>query len=70
MATSLARPLSAGSVHITCADPNQLSIRLPTYLADLEMLATAVELCEKMAAASPLKEKFKRRHNPDESEVS
>ena len=70
LSPSITRPMSVGSIHITCADPKQDPAIDPAYLthpADVEMLAKALGLCEKMRTTSPLKEKIKRRYHPHES---
>ncbi|KAF4635821.1 hypothetical protein G7Y89_g2262 [Cudoniella acicularis] len=63
----VARPLSAGSIHITSSDPTQDPEIDPTYHAhpaDVLLLAKSIELMERMAATSPFKEKIKKRTFP------
>lgn len=67
---AVARPLSVGTVHITSSDPKKDPAIDPAYMthpADVEILAKSIELCEKMAATSPLKEKIKKRYWPLEN---
>jgi choline dehydrogenase-like flavoprotein len=73
LAACLARPLSAGSCHITTADPKDDPAIDPAYLshpADIDVLQKGLQLVEKVAATSPLKEKIKRRYDPESIDVN
>jgi choline dehydrogenase-like flavoprotein len=61
------RPLSIGSCHIISADPSVDPAIDPAYIthpADIEILQKGLEYAEKIAAASPLKEKIQGRYYP------
>jgi choline dehydrogenase-like flavoprotein len=67
LASCLARPVSAGSVHISSSDPNQDPDIDPAYLledVDAEILARGLQIAMKMAETSPLKELLKGRYWP------
>ncbi len=69
----LARPLSAGSCHITTADPKDDPAIDPAYLshpADIDVLQKGFQLIEKVASTSPLKEKIKKRYDPPSIDVN
>jgi choline dehydrogenase-like flavoprotein len=69
----LAYPLSAGSYHITIADPKDDPAIDPAYLshpADIDVFQKGLQLIEKVVATSPLKEKIKRRYYPESIDVN
>lgn len=73
LAVCLARPLSAGSCHITTADPKDDPAIDPAYLshpADIDVFQKGLQLIEKVAGTSPLKEKIKRRYDPESIDVN
>lgn len=70
LGAAVGSPLSVGSVHITSSNPHDQPAIDPAYLsheADVEIISKGIELCLKMVAMSPLKEKIKRMYYPDES---
>ncbi|KUJ17722.1 FAD/NAD(P)-binding domain-containing protein [Mollisia scopiformis] len=70
MGCAVARPVSAGSVHIRSPDPHQDPDIDPAYLVeevDLEVIARGMQVAMKMAETSPLKDLIARRYWPDES---
>lgn len=67
LAVCLARPFSAGSCHITSSNPFDDPAIDPAYLshpADIDLLQKGLQLVDKVASTSPLKEKIKRRYHP------
>jgi choline dehydrogenase-like flavoprotein len=73
LAVCLARPLSAGSCHITTADHKDDPAIDPAYLshpADIDVLQKGLQLVERVASTSPLKEKIKKRYDPESIDVN
>ncbi|KAF8853780.1 alcohol oxidase [Acephala macrosclerotiorum] len=67
LGSCLARPVSAGSVHISSSDPTQDPNIDPNYLGeevDAEVLARGLQITMKMVETSPLKELIKGRYWP------
>jgi choline dehydrogenase-like flavoprotein len=73
LAVCLARPLSAGTCHITSANPKDDPAIDPAYLshpADIDVFQKGLQLTEKVASTSPLKELIKRRYHPESIDVN
>ncbi|KFZ03907.1 hypothetical protein V502_10565 [Pseudogymnoascus sp. VKM F-4520 (FW-2644)] len=72
LAACLARPLSTGTIHISSSDPKidpEIDPGYLTHPGDIEVFVKGFELLEKMAAASPFKEKIKKRYHPVELDL-
>lgn len=57
-------------MHITSSNPHDQPAIDPAYLShevDVEIFSKGIELCLKMVATSPFKEKIKRMYYPNES---
>jgi choline dehydrogenase-like flavoprotein len=67
LAACIARPFSAGSCHITSSNPRDDPAIDPAYLshpADIDLLQKGLQLIDKVVSTSPLKEKIKKRYDP------
>ncbi|PLB48624.1 alcohol oxidase [Aspergillus steynii IBT 23096] len=67
LVTCLQYPASRGTVHITSSDPTKNPAVDPAYLsnsADVDVLAAAMGMCEKIVNSAPLKDKIQRRMHP------